>query len=225
MMHNPIIDYPRFFVNWIKNRFNPDIKSLQQCYMATVARSEIGENVKVYPHAAVGHSSIGSHSYIGPASKVRHTSIGKFCSIGANCIIGAGQHPIEYVSTSPSFYSISSGPTHHFSDKEYFTPYKPINIGNDVWIGDSVVVMGGITIADGAIVGARAVVTRDVPSYSIYGGIPAKFIRYRFPKNIRDFLLKIRWWEQDDRWLRENFKFFHDVEAFRTFVENDNALN
>lgn len=70
-------------------------------------------------------------------------------------------------------------------------------IGNDVWLGHESVVMPGVTIGDGSIIGARSVVTKDVPPYSIVGGNPAKIIRKRFPDAVIDKLLSIQWWDWD----------------------------
>ena len=74
-----------------------------------------------------------------------------------------------------------------------------IVIGNDVWIGYEAVILAGVTIGDGAIIGARAVVTSDVPPYTIAGGVPARTIRKRFPETIVTSLLQLKWWE----WPRE----------------------
>ena len=68
-------------------------------------------------------------------------------------------------------------------------------IGNDVWIGYQAVILSGVTIGDGAIVGSRAVVTKDVPAYTIVGGVPAKSIRRRFPDKIIEMLLQLQWWD------------------------------
>ena len=76
-----------------------------------------------------------------------------------------------------------------------WTPKGDIVIGNDVWIGYEAVVMAGVTIGDGAVIGARAVVTRDVPPYTIVGGVPAKEIRKRFPDETIGKFLKLRWWD------------------------------
>lgn len=68
-------------------------------------------------------------------------------------------------------------------------------IGNDVWIGYEAVVMAGVTIGDGAVIGSRAVVTKDVPPYTIVGGVPARPIRRRFPEEMVLALLEIKWWD------------------------------
>ena len=77
-------------------------------------------------------------------------------------------------------------------------------IGNDVWIGYEAVIMSGVVIGDGAIIGAHAVVSKDVPPYTIVGGIPAKPIRKRFSDEVVSSLLEIKWWEWSDERIREN---------------------
>ena len=79
-----------------------------------------------------------------------------------------------------------------------------IVIGNDVWIGYEAVVLAGVTIGDGAVIGTRAVVTKDVPPYTIVGGVPAKFIRKRFPQETIDSLLKIKWWNWPEERIRQH---------------------
>jgi carbonic anhydrase/acetyltransferase-like protein (isoleucine patch superfamily) len=86
-------------------------------------------------------------------------------------------------------------------------------VGNDVWIGVRAAIKDGVTVGDGAVIAAGAVVVEDVSPYAIVGGVPAKLIRFRFPQEIVQFLLNFRWWEQDDDWLRQNWSRFHDVHA------------
>ena len=78
-------------------------------------------------------------------------------------------------------------------------------IGNDVWIGNDVRIIGGITIGDGAIVGLGAVVTKDVPPYAVVGGVPAKIIRYRFEQDKIEELLRDKWWNKEEEWIKDNF--------------------
>lgn len=81
-----------------------------------------------------------------------------------------------------------------------------IVIGNDVWIGYEAVVMAGVTIGDGAIIGARAVVTKDVPPYTIVGGVPARKIRRRFSDNVIARLLELKWWDWPAEQIQRNIK-------------------
>lgn len=79
-----------------------------------------------------------------------------------------------------------------------------IIIGNDVWIGFEAVILSGVTIGDGAIIGTRAVVTKDVPPYTIVGGIPAKPIRKRLSDSVISELLKLQWWNWSENWIKQN---------------------
>lgn len=129
-------------------------------------------------------------------------SIGKFCSIGPNVrIITSGIHPPEWISTYPL--------RRFFNHPKAFKDGMPaskgnITINNDVWIGTEVMILSGVTIGDGAVIMARAVVTRNVPPYSIVGGVPAKVIKYRFSKNEINFLQHIEWWNKDIVWIRKH---------------------
>ena len=79
-----------------------------------------------------------------------------------------------------------------------------IVIGNDVWIGYEAVILAGVTIGDGAVIGARAVVTKDIPPYTIVGGVPAKPVRKRFTQKTIDLLLKIKWWNWPEERIRQH---------------------
>jgi carbonic anhydrase/acetyltransferase-like protein (isoleucine patch superfamily) len=90
-------------------------------------------------------------------------------------------------------------------------------IGNDVYVGVGAIVLSGVSIADGAVVGAGAVVTRSVPAYAIVAGNPARIVRYRFDEQTRERLLALRWWDWDDaailaarRWLVGDVAVFLD---------------
>ncbi len=125
--------------------------------------------------------------------------IGKFCSIacGAKFIFNCANHTLKSLSTYtfPLFFEEWDLPK---SDVASAWDNKgDIVIGNDVWIGYDAVIMAGVTIGDGAIIGTRAVVTKDVEPYSIVGGIPAKEIRKRFSPEIISQLQKIKWWNWD----------------------------
>jgi virginiamycin A acetyltransferase len=95
-----------------------------------------------------------------------------------------------------------------------------IAIGNDVWIGYDAVIMAGVRIGNGAIVGTRAVVTKDVEAYTIVGGVPAKPIRKRFCDEIIAGLLSIRWWDWPAQKISENIKFIQtgNIEELRKAI-------
>lgn len=140
-------------------------------------------------------SKIGDYSYIGQNSFVQNTSIGKFSCIGPGVNIGLGEHPIkDFVSVHPIFYSKARQVGISFSDENHFNEYKPVTIGHDVWVGANAIIIGGVTLGNGCIVGAGAVVTKDVPDFAIYGGVPAKLIRMRFTEEEIIKLQKMEWW-------------------------------
>lgn len=138
--------------------------------------------------------------------------IGKFCSIacGAKFLFNCANHDLNSLSTYtfPLFYQEWG------LDKENITQAwnnkGDIVLGNDVWIGFEAVILAGVTIGDGAIVGARAVVTKDVPPYTIVGGVPAKSIRKRFSQEVITRLEKLRWWDWPENWIRQNI---HAIQA------------
>ena len=94
-----------------------------------------------------------------------------------------------------------------------------MEIGNDVWIGDNVTLFDGIKIGDGAIIANGAVVTKDVAPYSIVGGIPSKLIRMRFSASEIKKLNKIKWWNEDFDWIKDNYLEFSDIKNFMRLVK------
>ncbi|WP_300512131.1 CatB-related O-acetyltransferase [uncultured Phocaeicola sp.] len=138
--------------------------------------------------------------------------IGKFCSIacGAKFIFNCANHTLKSLSTYtfPLFFEEWNLPK---SDVVSAWDNKgDIVIGNDVWIGYDAIIMAGVTIGDGAIIGTRAVVTKDVEPYSIVGGVPAKEIRKRFSTDIIARLQELQWWNWDADIIRNSIKAIQD---------------
>lgn len=134
--------------------------------------------------------------------------IGKFCSIacGAKFLFASANHTQTSVSTYP-FPIFFEEWDLDIGDVTLAWDHKgDIVIGNDVWIGYEAVVMAGVTIGDGAIIGARAVVTKDVPPYTIVGGVPARKIRRRFSDNVIARLLELKWWDWPAEQIQRNIK-------------------
>ena len=201
------------------------------------------QNVRVGLLSDISFSSFfEGDNYIGPFSKFSGTlgrctyigrggavlgKIGRFTSIAADVSIGVGGHPIKapYVSSSPSFFSLAPACGKTFVKTQKYIDIKnvdgtewPVVIGNDCWIAKNVIIMCGVTIGDGAVVGAGAFVNKDIPPYAIAVGTPAKIIGYRYNTETIEKLLKIKWWDKDDNWLNENADLFSDLDSFLNYI-------
>lgn len=155
-------------------------------------------------------------------------NIGRFCSIAPEVKNTLGVHPISepYVSTSPMFFSLRKQTGKTFAKKQLFEELKePIEIGHDCWIGQRVFIVGGVKIGIGAVVLAGAVVTKDVPPYSIVGGVPAKVLKYRYDDDTIKFLLKSEWWNRPIDWLEANHELFCDIDEFKRAMNNEIICN
>lgn len=130
--------------------------------------------------------------------------IGKFCSIACNAkfIFNSANHTLKSLSTYP-FPIFPEEWDSTMEITEAWDNKGDIVVGNDVWIGYEAVIMSGVHIGDGAIIGTRALVTKDVPPYAIVGGVPARVIRKRFEDSVIDDLIKIKWWDWNTEKISE----------------------
>lgn len=148
--------------------------------------------------------------------------IGKFCSIacGARFLFNSANHTLRSFSnyTFPIFYEAWG---HGMSPAEAWDNKGDIVIGNDVWIGYDAVILAGVTVGDGAVIGARAMVTKDVPPYTIVGGVPARPIRKRFPDETVKVLLRLRWWDWPLEQIAEGMQFIQhgDLETLTDLAQ------
>jgi virginiamycin A acetyltransferase len=155
-----------------------------------------------------GKNEIGEYTYIGFNGLITKSKIGRYCSIANNVSIGIGEHKLNRVSTNSIFYT---NPWETLTEKECV-------IGNDVWIGTNVVIRRGVTIGDGAIIGANSFVNKDVKSFEIVAGTPAKFIRMRFSDEAIAYVQKSNWWNKD---LNEAKLLIQELEQTGLFEKND----
>ncbi|QEA57587.1 hypothetical protein FGL75_06780 [Weissella hellenica] len=191
----------------------------------------IGRNAVIEQYATFegGNNlfTMGAFSYSRSNLPV-NTIVGRYSSIAPGVTRMGTSHPINRFTTSNLSYEVTSSAFENYfvdNGKNYadfpIAPnshknYQPIVIGNDVWIGQDVTFSGsGITVGDGAIIAAKAVVTKDVPPYAVVGGIPAKVLKYRFPESIINKLEKIKWWQYDP--LQLNIK--RTDESIDTFIQ------
>lgn len=164
---------------------------------AELKACKLGRYVSIGERVVLREVSVGDFSYFERHSEAIYTTIGKFCSIAANSRLNALEHPIERltqhkVSYRPNEYFRWLGVDAAFRQRRQS---KAVTIGHDVWIGHGAVIMPGLHIGNGAVVGANAVVTRDVAPYTIAAGVPAKPLRPRFAADIAARIERLAWWD------------------------------
>ena len=148
--------------------------------------------------------------------------IGKFCSVacGARFMFTSGNHSMRSLSnyTFPIFFDEWELDAKNI--REAWDNKGDIVIGNDVWIGYEAVIMSGVRIGDGAVIGTRAVVTKDVPPYTIVGGLPARTIRRRYDEETVARLEKLRWWDWPEAQVRRAIPLLQagDLDALEKLV-------
>lgn len=194
-----------YFKGIIKNLFNPRISKFSLVSINNV----IDPKSCIYRFCKVKGSKIGAYSYIGNGTTLENAEIGKFCSISDNCRIGMGSHTLNLLSTCSLFTEAVNGTQYKWVENDVnAVESKKVIIGNDVWIGYQSIILGGVKIGDGAVVGAGAVVVKDVPPYAVVGGVPAKVIKYRFSEEIISNLCVYKWWDLPEDVLKENIILF-----------------
>lgn len=198
----------KYILGFFINLFNPAVS----LFAKIDNKSAISRKARVYGNVQVTSSSMGDYSYIGRNSRLIHADVGKFCSISGETKIGMGTHTLDKISTSPIFTEAKNGTKHSWVKVSAINPFKRVKVGNDVWIGVRTMVMGGVTIGDGAVIGAGSIVTKDIPPYAVVAGVPAKVIRYRFPQEQIDALLDSPWWNLPEEQLREKIELFQSSE-------------
>ena len=178
---------------------------------SAIAESTIHPTSKIESGSTILRTTFGRHSFCGYDCTFIDCTVGAFCSISSKVSAGGSRHPMEYVSTSPVFLHHRDSVKTKFARHRYEWHPKT-TIGNDVWVGEGVLIKGGVHIGDGAVVGMGSVVTKDVPSYAIVAGSPARLIRMRFAPNLVEALLKMQWWNYPDEELRRLGPIFTDPE-------------
>jgi len=168
-----------------------------------IINSKIGENVDIERRNLIRSAEIGDMTYTGTDTTIMWANVGKFCCISRTVDIGASQHNYNAASMMPTYRTKNKlgGSVGFRHDDEI------MSIGNDVWIGQGVTIVrkAGLTIGNGAVIGAGAVVTKSIPDYAIAVGIPAKVIKYRFSEDVIKKLLEIRWWDWPKEKILKNW--------------------
>lgn len=195
-------------------------RTLRISPLSKVRNCEFEGRCKVYDGVIMENSRIGYGTYIGWRAEIGNAKIGRFCSIAPNVKILSGSHPTHFVSSHPMFYSTFRQNGSSFVNGDRFNENPTlesgyaVEIGSDTWIGNAAIILPKVKIEVGAIIAAGSVVTKNVESYQIVAGNPAKLIRYRHKPDVCARLHASKWWESDLDWIRCHADQFLDADKF-----------
>lgn len=209
-MKNLIANIPGIkpWIRYLRNlRLKMNTGKLLIGYDCDILDSDFEGDNALGDYCLIHQSKIGKYSYISSGTNILNTQMGRFCSIGPGVRIGLGKHAVDqFHSSHPMFYSTRKQNGMTLVEENRFEEFQPVVIGHDVWIGANAVILDGVQIGNGAIVAAGAVVVKDVPEYTIVGGVPAKILRKRFSEDKIKELSDLEWWEYSEEKLRELIK-------------------
>lgn len=173
-------------------RLNPGARIIKSRLLGPVFLNRLSQ---IGPDVVFGkYSGMNENCYVARAT------VGAYCAIGARTAINPFNHPVDWLSINEFQYHPNSFdwvPEYRDLDRLERTPdmFRHVTIGNDVWTGHNVNVMAGVSVGDGAIIGAGSVVTKDVPPFAIVAGVPARVVRMRFSDAVIERLLRVKWWD------------------------------
>ena len=196
------------------------LKRKRNCKILTrffAVNTKFGYNCEIGKNVLIGkNSELGDNTYISSNSTIdSNVHIGKYCSIASNVFIAPGVHKYDYVTTHPILFN------EYWSDYDREIAYENIHtyIGNDVWIATGAIIMRGIKVGNGAIIGAGAIVTKDVEPYSIVVGVPAHHLKYRFKKNEINEIEKSEWWNKNTKELNAMIPYMYDIKKYLEWLK------
>jgi phosphonate metabolism protein (transferase hexapeptide repeat family) len=177
--------------------------------------SDFGPFTEVGRDSVILNSTFGAYSYCTRLCDIANTTVGKFVNIAAMVRIGPTDHPMERASQHHFLYRSANYWEDEPEDAAFFAARaaRRTVIGHDVWIGHGAIVKPEVTVGDGAVIAAGAVVTRDVPAYAIVAGVPAAPLRFRFPPEVIAGLQRLAWWNWDHDRLRAALPDFRRLSA------------
>jgi phosphonate metabolism protein (transferase hexapeptide repeat family) len=186
-----------------------------------VARNcELGAFVEIGEGTHVLESVLGDYSYTARYADIAYSFLGKFVNVAAFTRINPGEHPYHRASLHHFMYRSS----YYWPDEQDESAVfdwrrsRPVRVGHDSWIGHAAVIMKGVTVGNGAIIGAKSVVTKDVPPYAVVAGAPARLVKWRHPRNVADRLEALAWWDWTHEQLRVALPDFRALSA-EAFLE------
>ncbi len=177
-----------------------------------ITESTFGAYVEIGKGSRVVHTKMGDYSYCDRYADIANAKVGKFANIAAFSRIGATDHPLHTASCHHFLYRSNDYWDDADRDEVFFSHRKSriVHIGNDTWIGAGAMIKPEVTLGDGAVVAAGALVTKDVDPYTIVAGTPARPLRLRQPRHIADRLIALAWWN----WSHDKLRLaLHDFRA------------
>lgn len=172
-----------------------------------VMHSTLGDRVRLEQNNHIIGSTLGKYCYTGANTAIKNVEMGAFNSISWNVSIGGNTHDLDHITT----HSFLVYPKWEMGGKgNWESSLEPCKIGNDVWIGSGANILRGVTIGDGAVIGASCVVTKDVPPYTIVVGNPGHILRMRCDEKWIPYLLELKWWDLPEQVIKDHFSLFKD---------------
>jgi phosphonate metabolism protein (transferase hexapeptide repeat family) len=165
--------------------------------------TKLGVFTDIAERVNLAECDVGDYSYVERHVEAIYTTIGKFCAVAAGARLNALNHPMERISQ----HKITYRPNEYFVYAKVDKAFREkrqnarVVIGHDVWIGHGAIVLPGISIGHGAVVAAGSVVTKNVEAYAVVAGVPAKRIKWRFEKLIRERIIALAWWDWEQERL------------------------
>jgi phosphonate metabolism protein (transferase hexapeptide repeat family) len=172
---------------------------------AKLVDTELGAYTEVGARTILNEVTMGDYSYVVNDGQITYTTIGKFCSIAAMIRINPGNHPMHRATQAHFTYRASAYFPGESDDADFFAWRRAhhCTIGHDVWLGHGAIVLPGRKIGTGSVIAAGAIVTKDVPPYTIVAGNPARPVRRRFSETVEDGLMELAWWDWEHEMLRQ----------------------
>jgi phosphonate metabolism protein (transferase hexapeptide repeat family) len=195
---------------------------------AVVRNSRLGSFVEIGEGTHILESVMDDYSYTARYADIAYSVLGKFVNVAAFTRLNPGEHPYHRASLHHFMYRSSYYWPGEPDEAEVFDwrRSRPVRVGHDTWIGHGAVIMKGVTIGNGAIIAAKAVVTKDVEPYAVVAGTPAKFIKWRHPRAVADRLQALAWWDWPHDRLHDALPDFRalSAEAFLEKYESVGAV-
>ena len=187
---------------------------------AVVRNSRLGSFVEIGEGTHILESVMDDYSYTARYADIAYSVLGKFVNVAAFTRLNPGEHPYHRASLHHFMYRSSYYWPGEPDEAEVFDwrRSRPVRVGHDTWIGHGAVIMKGVTIGNGAIIAAKAVVTKDVEPYAVVAGTPAKFIKWRHPLAVADRLQALAWWDWPHDRLHDALPDFRALSA-EAFLE------